>query len=464
MFLAAYPVLFITGFPASNDALHSIHVRLIKEKIPLTYEPYSPLPLNYRLGFHLFARFLLDLIPFFDDFMLLWFLGVIFVGLQLILFYVFIFKFTSSNNASMLATILLFGSKTLFQNMYFGLYPWLLATNLFLLIFICFKENNKFSFLFFPTLFLVHPAIAFIFLVFFCFYLFFFEKLIKLLPYLFSLILTLPSFIGIDSALIFSVSGTPFMIPAFNALIKIFIALPLWIGLIPIIVFLIALIFSFFKKSFSKEKIFSIALIFSSIALFFFFNFKNNPLDNKLIELLTFAVLLFIALTFNEIKENNFIQKNLKKIFIILLLLCLLTFFFSSYLEKIRQGSKITKNEFLFARTFFAFDSEPKKTLFLTNHSGKMAEYSNKAPLDAMHDWLVFFLPDQEKYDSKALEAIKRKELEQKIINSKDIKLIEKTVKDYNIEYVVIDSNFIDLNLFFNKAFVFDSFVVYKVR
>jgi len=439
--LCAFPFLVIhPGYMASNDAFHAITLRAMdfSGRIPETYAPYSDISFTYQIGFELFAKTFTDAIFFVEDYQVMWFLGVLLVGIETILMYLVSKELLGSKQAGVWAALLFIGTKTVYINFYFGMFHRILASCLILGFFYFYKKKNKFCYLMVPALMMVHPG-YFINLILLMFvYLVFNPKelkpVLKIIP---AGLLAIPAFVQNYSAYIANMffgkiaSGVTraesIQLPSYA------LAYALNLGWGPLVLFGSALSFSLWKKSFSKEKKFALTIFLFASVIFFISGIFNITLDNVYPWLYSFGAILFTAAWLGEI---NLEGKKLKQVQGIVVVAMLLGFFGSNYLMTRAIGSKISPEEAEFAFEFREFDSELKTVLFLGVSAPKVAELSNKIPFDVTRGW---FLP----FDSKILlhnEAyfleLEKAELKDSLIESKCIEC----VYDLNVDYVAVNT------------------------
>jgi hypothetical protein len=142
----------------------------------------------------------------------------------------------------------------------------------------------------------------------------------------------------------------------------------------------------------------------------------------------------------------------------IVVLIALLFFFTSSKLEHYRQGSKINENNIEFAEKFYQFDPSLKRSLILSNESGKIAEYANKIPFDlnSAHPIISF---DFVYYQTEALKNTRKDSQTQiEIIKNQRTDLIE----ELDVYYIAVDKNYFLVKIDYPIVFEYKNFVVYK--
>lgn len=461
--LCAHPLLLIHPFyMASNDSLHTITARvlLIHQKIPESYEPYAPYPFSYQAGFHLFSKIVMELFYFLPDYIVLWLFGVLFASLIPVLIYLAIKELFNSKETAFFSVVLFVGTKFVFQNMFFGLFPRIFASAIFFLFLYLLLKRSKLCYPLAPTIWMVHPGMAITFTIFILILVFFrrelFVPLLKVLPFVF---LALPAFLStifislqnFMSPDIIAKSSVEFNLPTLT------IATLLWMGWIPLVVFVFSIFYSIKMKAFDRNKAFALSGVFIFWLLFMVASAKGFDAANILMGCYTYFAIIFSALTLNEIK----ISKNLLQyLFALLLVLSLIAFFASGYLYKYRVGSKITPEEAAFAFKFYELDPEVKQTVFFLRGAAKVAELSNKAPFNAAKG---YFLPLSSWSIRKGpgfYGVLKNQEVYEKILRTKCVQCIY----DLNVEYVVIDENYFPVKLKEKPVLEHGSIKLYKLR
>lgn len=125
LLLAAFPLLFVHPFfNSSGDGLHSMITRTlaVSDSFPVNFQPYSEITLTYSVGFHYLPAMVAKFFQIEPISILNWVFGLLFVFLMPIAFYLFVRELFENDFQAIFATVLLLGSKIIFQNFYFGLY------------------------------------------------------------------------------------------------------------------------------------------------------------------------------------------------------------------------------------------------------------------------------------------------------------------------------------------------------
>jgi hypothetical protein len=437
--------------------------RILDGKIPFDHTQYSELNLSYQLGFPLIANVFSELIPTMPDYLWPWFLAIFAGILQLVFLYILANKFFENKVAGLFATTLFFAGKLVYENFYNGEFAWLFATAFMFLFFYLYLEKSKLQYLIFPTIFAIHPAVAFNTLILLGTHFVFFKPQIRNLVNLsLSLVLVVPlivmSYFPIAYNFLFNKSSA---IGEVGGVYSTIITVPFWIGTSISIIFLVTSIgyLMINKKLFqdTKQK-FLWALLFLTGIIFLIFNTIGFMLTGRIIELIFISVLLISTsylLSFKKIVENKKITA-----IVILSILVLSLFFFStsSLLNHYRSGSKASPESTDFAVEFYNFNPAQEKCLFLTQYRGKIAEYSNKIPYDVNTAHMIL-LRDFSYYPGPAFDSFKEKSTTwARIYYDKEIGLIQ----DVDVNYIVVDITEFGVDLNYPIVFSHGNFLVYE--
>lgn len=460
MSLASYQVIGIESHvPLSNDALHSTQVRLLEGTIPATYAPYSDISLSYLIGFHLFVRMVMDLIPILSVYHWLWLIGLLFVGFIPIVLYAWVKQLFNPLMATV-AALLVVTSKIFYENFLFGLYPWIAATVLMLAALYFITKKEALGPLLVGVIALVHPGSLFNLLILLLVWLVLDHSIWNTLRYGF---LMVPLIIGafIQS---YWVSIIPFLtgstIPsAGGSLLNAILPLPLWLGYLPILL-LVPTLYYILKN---KEKLtlpIKVLLIsfIISILLYILFYWKGSVLFGKLLELYTICAIVLIAFFICELKTSLMFPTIDRRITVIILFIAVLSFFSSGFLQFLVHGSKITPSEYSFAQAFESYDPSLSTVLFLTPHGGKMAEYANKIPYNVRTAYFVSYEAQQVINDDGFFESLEREAKQKQILDKKCITCID----ELTVDYVVVDTFFTTIRLPYPIVIQKDSLILYK--
>jgi len=443
--LCAFPLLIITPFySGSNDALHTTTLRVLElaGKIPETYAPYSDISFTYQIGFHLFAKIFTNLFPFIQDYLVLWALGVLFAIIETILMYLVTKELFKSESAGKWAAILFIGTKTVYINMYFGMFHRMLCSCIILLFLYFFLKKNKLAFLLVPAMLMVHIAwtvnCVILMLVFATFNRQRLWDLTKTIPFATA---TLPAFLmnvktyiahfskifGVSSAEK-ATANQPINLLSFT--ISYMLSMGWAIGAL----FGLAFVYSLLKKRIDRNKLFALSVFIAGSFMYYFAALSSLTIENELPWLFTLGGIFFISLTLSEIKLE---KRHLNYLKILVVVMLLLGFSASSYVTTRIWGTKISPQEASFALKFKEFDSKLKTVIFLGIPSAKTAELSNKIPFNAGNGW---FLPFDERlvvHDNAYYFELKKIETQKKIMELQCVSCIP----DLNVDYAVIDTD-----------------------
>jgi len=336
-FLVAHPFLFVTPFvDASADPAAHISALAITDSIPETYAPFSYLEYRYQIGFPLLAKMFIDLLPFVSSNFIVWLLGVIFTFLSAILIYTISREFFDDEKAGLIALALFFGSKIIFQNMFWGQYTFILASVFFLATLLTFQKKNKLAYLFFPIIFIAHPGVGFYALIFFGLWTLIYKNYSESLKLFLSGLIALPSFFitYIHFLSNFGNEGIPLTI---SSLIDNSLIFTLWIGGLIFVLGILGLAFIIYKKDFSKLNLLLISSFIVSGLISILLSASGKILGGRVVELAMFSG-LFLSVYF-VLKLVNSKQKLFIPAFFLILILSFGLFLTSSQLFPLKSGS-----------------------------------------------------------------------------------------------------------------------------
>ena len=456
-FLAAYPYFLITPFvDASADPAAHISTLAIGNTMPETYAPFSELEYRYQIGFPLLAKMFIDLLPFVSSNFIVWGLGVLFAFISAVLIYLISKEIFKDEKYGLIGLALFIGSKIIFQNMYWGQYTFMLASVFFLACFLAFYKKSFLAFLFFPMIFIAHPGVAFYSLIFFILWVVVFKNFKEVFKLFLSGLLVLPAFfisyihflsnIGAEESAAFTI-GSFFH----NALI-----FPLWVGLLIFTLAIIAIIWVLVKKEFTKINIFFILVFIVSGLISVFFSATGRVMGGRIIELAMFSGLLLGVLLIKKLLGIH--PKISKHVLVFLFIISIALFFTSGQLNYLRSGSKITQDEIDFAYEFKNFDPEYKKTIFLIDHSTKVAELSQKIPFDVMSGWYLSYDKRIIGDDSFYSELVKNHKLAENVRHTQCIECI----RNIDFYYIVTDNDYFSSTPGLEKIFEYPPYTVFS--
>ncbi|MDO8428038.1 MAG: hypothetical protein Q7S92_02380 [Candidatus Diapherotrites archaeon] len=461
LILAGHPFLIIHPFyDASADPAASIVSLTIQEKIPATYAPYSNLPFTYELGFPLIAKIFIDFIPTIPAYGITWFLGLVFAFLQAIFVYFIGKKMFDSEKAGLIGIALFSVSKIVYQNMYWGQFPFMMATVFFLSFVFFFFEQHWLAGLFFPAIFLAHPGPAAYTILFIVLAAIFFKHtragILKVIP---ASLFALPAFFISYKPLIENTLSSAALtsntanIPAYLA------AIPPWVGL-SFLTAVLTCVWVVKTKKYSQEILFWITCFISSLLLFVILGLINSGstslLAGRLIEFVFFSAVFVTLSVFIHIPKLQ--TQFFKPLVLLILFLGLILFFTSTTLTHLRNGPRITPEEAEFAFAFKTFDPYLEKALILSQSNAKIAELANKIPYNIKSKWYLPYGVHQNQ-SSLAYEQInEEEETWKKIVEEQCIECIN----TISVRYIAVNTDFIDLNMPYPLVFEFKKFKVYQ--
>lgn len=462
--MEVYPEIILhPGYQASSDPVETVMLRVLDGKIPATYAPHSNIKFTYQFSFQLLVKIFYDLIPIAKDYTFLWFFGALFGAIQLILIYLLAKNFFGSEPAGFFSALLFLGSKIVFQNMYYGIFPWMIATVFFLAAAVMLERKNSLFYLFLPLIFLSHPGVALYSLIFFLLFAFY-EKipLKQVLLSISALALALPALVLIYPPLVMNIfSGHSFAVVALKDFLNNIISFLLFTGIMPALFLAIGLFYFSYKKKYPKKLIFVLALLFVSIAFFVLFFSLNSILSPKLMELVGISAILIGGLGAAQLWEH-YLKSNplLSKAFVVLVLAGCIFFFLSSpYLNYLRGNTKITPDEAHVAFEIEKIEPKLERAAFFSEGAAKMAELSNKIPFDVTAGVYLAIADFQAVRDAGFEEMLEKHKRFQRIIDSNCVSCIY----DLNVEFVVINREFFNHRLQEEPVFSYKSFDVYEL-
>jgi hypothetical protein len=467
IFLLIFASQFLVlGHTASNDGLHSVLVGIIEEnnKIPDQYLPYSEIPFTYTVGYHSMASFF-----HLEPFILNWAFGLFFIFLIFCLLLMILSERVNSKLA-LVGIISLLGTKMIYLEFFYGMYPRLLGSVFILATIYLFSKKNKAWIIPFIALFMTHPIYAisgFLWLLFEAVY----HKRFKELKYILLIpIIGLPVILqsyyayGVN---LFSQIGGP------NQTIGI-ITLILFFGVPTISLFLFAIL-SLLHRIKMKIKIDAWTKKYLAFFIFLFIlayvtSGLFTALYTAFVSAASFVLIIFIFITLN--KDQLIISKirkvhNKKIILIVLFLFTLFicsNIFISGDIKQRMYVGKITPHAAEFAFSFIDFDSNRVPVLFIANSGGKIAEYSNKIPFDVTNGYFLPYDPAQTIKTPAYFDMLAKKEAKKNILADCKNSLTNDLIYDTNTKYIVVD----ELNYFCKiekeVLYTHNHFVVYNNR
>lgn len=456
--LTAYPLILVHPFfPASSDVLHVTHIRILDEKIPDTYAPYSDIRFTYQIGFALFSNALADLFGFVPDYILVWLLGVVFSGLIVLFCYWLVFEITGNPKAALVSAVLVFGSKFIFTNFYFGVFPLVSGFAFFLATVLLFEKKNPVSLLLFPATVVLHPFTGVLLAVFLAFWTIRKKVWSDGFRHLLALVLALPALL-VTYLTVFSNATAVGLQFDFSLLVKALVLVVPWLGVVSFGMFVASIIWARGKP---KTDSFLLFALFLGVLSILFFSLGLHHADKFFWLLSLFAVLcggfLFSTRLWEHL-EKRFGSNAFKVVSAVLLVLCLASFFLSGELVRGRSGSKATVEGEAFAMAFKQFDPSLKTVVFLAKGGGWIAALSEKIPFDVRADHFVQDSELQVSLDS-AWETVAARHALQKRIESDCTECVLQT----NADYLVVNQNEFGFDFDWPIVFEHGSFRVYQL-
>ncbi|MBU0636238.1 hypothetical protein KKE06_04395 [Candidatus Micrarchaeota archaeon] len=458
--LLAFPLLFIHPFfPASADVVHVTNIRILADNIPETYAPYSDLQFTYQIGFSLFSKMISDLLFFIPDYLVVWGLGILFSGLVLLFLFWTSRELTGSEKAALVSVVLVFGSKFVFTNFYFGVFPLLASFAFFFATLLFFEKKSFLALLFFPVTLIIHPFTGAILATVLLLQVLMQKSWHWGLLLLASVLLAIPAILRTYFT-ITSNFGGPLL--GFNPALFVegLTALFPWTGIIPFLLLILALLFG--SRDPRANKLLGFTVLFAFLAVLFF-SIELQHADKFFWIFSIFSILYsgtFFMGDFWKSIEKRFFQKiSFGRVLTLIFLLCLVSFVLSSELSHGRSGSKLSVEEGQFAVAFKTFDPALKKTVFLSNGSGWMATIANKIPLDVRSG---HFVPDSQLQvvdDTGWKDVLNREQLQKKIENG-----CRECILESKADYLVVNTNQFSAPTGFKKVFEYKKIIVYSVR
>jgi hypothetical protein len=442
--LLLYPILLRGGVDGSADAVSAIATRLMDSKIPATYAPYSDIAYNYQIGFPLLARAVNDFLFFIPDHQIVWMLGALFSALLIPLVYWFCRAFNGSADTALVAAVLVFGTKLVFQDFYYGEYAWALATVLYLCALILWKKRNPLFLLLIPAILTVHPAIALNFLFFAAVLLVFgWLPLEFLVPAVLSGMLALPAFFYTYLPLLKNIAGGAGRDPfSLSSALNNVALVPPWIGTGLSIAFGIAFVLVVWRKRTTPRlPVWPLFIAAFALVLFGLFSGLGNVLPGRIIELVMLGVLVWTAFAWGT---SDLFSRYRTPLLVGLLVLGLVSFQTASILVHLRTGSKITPNQVEFANEFREIDPTPQETIFLSTGAGKMAVLADKIPFDANTNFMISTAEFLVVKDAAWDEFKRRHAVQQEIRNSACVQCV---LDLPDLKYAVIDPDYAPITL-----------------
>lgn len=449
--LIAHPLLLIHPFyTASSDAIHSTINKIFTDRIPQTYAPFSDVRFNYQIGFGLFSKIFTDLLWFVPDYIINWFIGIIFSLFFVILIYSVSLALFKQKKKAEICALLFLGTKTIFQMFYFGEWPGIVSIDFFLVTFYLFITKNKLRYLTFPTTFVIHPFASASMIMVLFFYGIFFKKT-KQFFFLFpAIMLALPSLI------LNFLPSTSNILSSKVEQLNIFDVLspfPLWFGIVPSVFFVIALYNAVRKKIFTREIIFIFFITLISVLLYIFLKFIQFDQADNVFMLITIFGVIFVSAGLPKFE----IEKR-KAISGLIIFFILASFFASKELNLLRSGSKLKLEEADFASRLKEVSPDLEKAVFISKGEGWMAHLANKIPLNVRNSHFIHDSPSQIFNDAAWANVLDREKLWKEIMNG-----CSSCVLEANVSIVVVNKELSGIRLDEKILLENEKFLAYKL-
>ncbi len=421
------------GYDLSADAAPSIATVIVGTSIPLTYTPYFDLPVFYQMGVPAAASQLsfLGISPH----AVLWFLSMVGIGL-LLLGLLRTGHFLNPNPLFLFWIPLVFvGTRLPFYNVFLGEYPWMVSAGLGMMAIALFSRSWGVGTLVLTASVLAHPYIGIISgLAWVALHPFDVQKIIRTaaagfflsLPLILFLILP---FATLEHAPLSSVE--PFSVQNFLASILLVGALPCVLAA-GLFIQKIAI-----KESFSRNEIVILLLASGALIGSVFLNawFPEFILGTKLPALVLIAAVLAGAQFLSKIVK----PANIPHIAGLLILLSAAFLVTSPSMMKYAAGSKSSLDEAQFATFLRAYDSQVVPVLFLSEGTGKMAQYSQKIPSDPRGNHFMLSL---QLLDSPAARALKQQsDAHRALFETKCVSCVDEFLSNYPMKYIVVNTD-----------------------
>ena len=387
----------------------------------------------------------------------MWLWTVLLLALQPLLVFLIV-RELHSEKTGVLAAVLFLANKPVFTDFFAGEYPFVAGVTFFLAFAWLFLKKNPLFFLFFPVLFLVHPAAGFFALAFVALHALFFgadwKTSAKLA--LSGAVLSLPAILVTYSALwaafwnghSFSAGAIDFAQGLFLLRTLLFwVGLPLWAAL---------LAWAVLKKEPGKKTVFWLALGAFSVAGFLVFSMAGSLLGARLVELVAFSSIPLAAVLFSKIHEKWF-----SGALFLLAFAGLALFFSAGYLTEQRESHRMLPDQYEFAFAFKQALPEKAKTLFIAGREGrgtaKMALLAGKIPFDVFVDHFLPLHPSLAGNDPE-LETIQSNHKLSLQIEQGCVSCIEQT----DAELVAVKKSVFPFELPYPVVFEFKDYRVYQ--
>ncbi len=470
--LAIYPAAFVTpGYLGSVDSMHITHLRLLTDRTPATYGPYSPLQLYYFLGFTFVAKIATTIMPFIPDNLILILLGGLFVGLQSLLVFLIGREIGKSEDAGIFAALLFTGTKFVFQNMYYGQFPWVLGTTLFLFLVLAALRKSRLAFLAFPAMALTHVVTVMYFALSAFFSLLLLRPKIDWkaqLPLWAGAIALAAPILPIYYAFFLdgvSMASSGAMPVAFGISMQGILVAALFLGIGPLVAFGACCLLAIWLRmprsgqtspvhaQPGRWRLLLLAILFSGTAVFLALG-SSSGLFQKIQELSGLAVVLFCGLVLSTVRFPTALHKNAA--LALLLALMIAGFFSSGTLRMLAEGSKISPQDADFSFKFREAFPERARVLFVSPGSPTMAALSDKIPYDVLDGFFVSLVGKS--FDPAYPAEVQKRALQAQIAKEK----CGSCTGQADVKYIVSPKGFFSEPLQYPIVFEYGKYEVYQ--
>ncbi len=422
------------GYDLSADAAPSVATAVVTQSIPPTYTPYFDVPLFYQMGLPAVASQLVAL--GISPHLALWLfalvggVGLIFIGM------IRLAQKTSVNPLFLYwVPILLLGTRLPYYNLLLGEYPWLVGMGLGLMAVTLFSRSWVAGTIVLAAAGLAHPYIGL------------FSALVWLL-------VDKPSLremgnVSLAGALLVFplVGGT--IIP-FSSLARVptlsvdtfsaasVVANSMLVGIIPVLLSLGLCAKKIInRETWTRSEILFLVLGVSALVL-------SALVDAWAPELVMGTKLLTLSVIGMVITGAYFLSQQVKRthyavVTLILIALSILALFSSPSMHSYILGSKSTLDEALAADALREYDERVVPVLFLSEGIGKMAQYSQKIPLDPRG---AHFMLALQLLDTPHARALKQQSADfRTLLESDCVPCVDEFLAKYPAEYVVVNQD-----------------------
>jgi len=368
------------GYDLSADATPSAAGKLIQTTIPATYAPYFDVPFFYQPGVPLLISQLHQVtgLPFHAGG---WLLGVL--GIILLVYAITRLAIWTSGKKEALffAAALLIGARLIFVDLFVGEYPLLLGLGLSFTAILSLRDRPVMSAILFAGAGITHPYVAGIL---FGFALFLHRPTITtiLRVSIIGFVAVLPLLVFMFLPALLSGGSTPLEHSlSVESFLRTILPLVVFLGVVPIVSILV--LGMRMPAAFRGNLFLPRAGILAALGVLLYVILANFfpvlLLHSKFLEAGALFTIIFAAAALSRATPARII------VFVLLAVLLIGFFinFTSNDLTRLAHGSKTGIREAAFSEWFSRVEPLPERTIFFARGPGKMAQYSNKIPVDA---------------------------------------------------------------------------------